>query len=119
MTPSIISSGFQTRGVYPFSRKAVHIIREEYVETQALYVPFCSPANVKHHGKAPEQTAVFKHNFTAEELKKFEHGFEEGYNIHGDYEQWKLLYHSELWSDDEGQLEYLNSLMQPPYVSIT
>ena len=118
MVPSIISSGFQTTGVYPFSRKAVDIVSEESAENQAPYIPFCSPINMKHHDKATE---VLMHNFTAEELKKFQCRFEEGYNIPGDcrYEQWKLLYHSESWSDDDDlQSDYSSSLMQtPPSVS--
>ena len=93
MIPSTIVSGFRATGVYPFSRKAVDTIIERRVEEQSsevAYVPFCSPV-VKQSNVLPNK---FMHDFTDEELKRYQHRFEEGFDIPGDhrYEKWLSLY---------------------------
>ena len=105
MIPSTIVSGFRATGVYPFSRKAVDTIIERRVEEQSsevAYVPFSSPV-VKQSNVLPNK---FMHDFTDEELKRYQHRFEEGFNIPGDhrYEKWLSLYHSETWSEDESSM---------------
>lgn len=99
MTMENVISGFRSTGVFPLNRKALasaatpppkpRFDPASLAERTGLqYIPLYSPARRCQETPQPA-------TFTTEEFSRFQHQFEEGYNLSIDprYNQWLEMYH--------------------------
>ena len=98
MTMQNIVSGFRTTGIYPLDRSAVlpasefRDRRESLAQQKGLnFIPLYSPSHSRPQHSNVVNPAVL---FTPEEMARFEHRYEEGYDIPDErYQKWLSLYH--------------------------
>ena len=97
MTMQNIISGFRTTGIYPLDRSALlpanefRDKRESLAQQKGLnFIPLYSPRSRPYHSDVVNPAVLF----TPEEIARFEHRYEEGYDIPDErYQKWLSLYH--------------------------
>lgn len=102
MTSGNIIAGFKATGVYPPNRYAVHVPEDDMKSPVATsdaieFLPMFTPSQRRSANVSLEGTQSISPVFTADQLKKFQKRFKEGYNLTADpvYNMWLKKYHPE------------------------